>query len=856
MPTNQLNLHKIEQTDALYRAFEKINYNFEQISINGGGPSGKRGLTGLPGVAGVAGPAGLAGAKGNDGTRGSIWTVGNGAPASGTSPLLGDLYLDLLTSDIYQYNGASWDLKGSLGASGNAAGQFFKKGTTSNTVTNLDANYQLLLTSNVAETGTNIGGLYKLKVFNSGVNGSNIRIANQDARAFTSLWEDNSGFVINSYWNPSISGEERLIIQGLRSGDYSTHKLYANLIFDRITLNRAGDNPNTDAPFFLFGAPESVIDVKDKKTFGIIGGPVRFVSNTTGGVDFNDGAFRWNTDHFEYFYSGVWHSFDTTPSTVDPVVSITFDSLGSGPTNGLATITLSSPTSAFAASTFKIKAMNGIGFSDETVGTEKILGISGPGGGGGVSNAYSNIIVQQDGSTIATLNSSGEDSIYINAQNDLDVSVVGNKINLSYDATSSDIISPERLNFFGSRITYSTTWLGRSRQLLGPNRLGTLRGIWKGAENLAFPQDPARYEQMTGVLASAWRPDINPSVGISNMGARVSSWGWPQSSSDDAHKYQKVVLYTPIKQSKMGVGQFTQTAKLEYDFTTFKNTNSPAVSSLIETPSALRDSTQYTDTYTDRNYVFSFDHRRAPSVLNKIRSTSSNDGKVSFYRVSVVAYAYVNTLIGSLTNLSQTQQIYTGLGSPIPIHTAVMVYDSTVPWGIQIPTSAGPSPFYNDFYGDGATYASPVVYSYLSTHTREVSPAQFSEGTTSSNDIIDYYAVNSLGSTDFVSRLNLSKLNSVNEFNFKNTVQCNHIIKVESSDVIPLRYNEVAEIGFIMEKEYDDLSYPWGTAADFDIYTSYNTPTNQPNIGMKIIKAGVNVIYAHVNFELIGSNQL
>lgn len=853
MPTNQLNLHKIEQTDALYRAFEKINYNFEQISINGGGPSGKRGLTGLPGISGIAGPAGLAGAKGNDGTRGSIWTVGNGAPASGTSPLLGDLYLDLLTSDIYQFNGTNWDLKGSLGASQNAAGQFFKKGTTSNTVTNLDGNYQLLLTSNVTETGTNIGGLYKLKVFNSGVNGSNIRIANQDARAFLPLWEDYSGFVINSYWNPSISGEERLIIQGLRSGDYSSHKQYANLVFDRITLNRGGDNPDTDGPFFLLGAPESVIDINDKKTYGIVGGPVRFVSNTTGGTDFNDGAFRWNTDHFEYFYSGTWNSFDTTPSTVDPEISLSIDSIGAGPLNGLATISLSSPSSGFTATTFQLKAMTGITFSNES----GKLGISAPaGGGGGISDAFSSVEVRKDNVLVGTYNATSGDNLIINAQNDLDISITSNQINISYDSASNDIISPERMNFFGSRITYSMTWLSRSRQLLGPNRLGPLRGIWRGAENLAFPQDPARYEQMAGVLASAWRPDIDPTVGISNMDARVSSWGWPQASTEDAHKYQKVVLYTPIKQSKMGAGQFTQTAKLEYDFTTFKTSDSPAVSSLIETPSALRDSTQFTDTVTDRNYVFSFDHRRAPSVLNKIRSISSNDGKVSFYRVSVVAYAYVNTLIGSLSNIGQTQQIYTGLGSPIPIHTAVMVYDSTVPWGLQIPTSAGPSPFYDQFYGDGSTYASPVIYSYLSTHTREVSPAQFSEGTTSSNDLIDYYAVNSLGSTDFISRLNLSKLNSVNEYNFKNTVQCNHIIKVESSDVIPLRYNEVAEVGFVMEKEYDDVAYPWGTAADFDVYTSYNNPANQPNIGMKIIRAGVNVIYAHVNFELIGSNQL
>lgn len=853
MSLNQLNLHRIEQTDALFRAFEKINFNFEQLSLNGAGPTGKRGLTGLPGVSGPPGPAGVAGAQGDAGARGSYWTTGNGAPASGTGALESDLYMDLTTSDIYQFDGSIWILKGSLGISQGLIGNFFKKGLTSNTVLNTGDDYSLLLTSEVTETGVNIGGTYKLKVFNSGLNGNNIRIANQDARESSSEWSNYSGTVINSYWNSSDPEKERLIIQGLRNADYSTHKQYASIIFDRISLNRPADNPDTDGPFFLLAASESLINSNDLKTYGIIGGPVRFVSNTTGGTDFNDGCFRWNTDHFEYFYSGQWNSFDITAPVVDPIVSIVFDSLGSGPTYGLATITLSSQTSAFPATSFQIKAMNGIGFSDETAGGPiNILGISGPGGGGGVSNSFSNIVVQQDGVTLSTLNSSGEDSFYLNIQNDLDVSVAGNIINISYDAASNNIISPENLNFFGSRITYSSAWMHRSDELR--SRLGfTLGDMSWGSEYLSFAQDPSRYEFFSSVLASAWRADISPEIGLNVTTDRISSWGWPNSSTSVAHKYQKNVLYTPLKQTKMGIGQLRQTAKLEYDFTDFKTTNAPCSSSLIDKYANVANTSQYADTVTGRNYVLPMDYRRAPLVLNKIKSASSNDDKVSFYRVSVVAYAYVNSLLGNTSSSpALLQELYTGLGSPIPIHTAIMVYDSTVPWGQRIPESAGPSPYYDAYYGDGATFAAPVIYSYLSTHTREVAPAQFSEGNTESPVFADYYATNGLN-FDYVSGINLTKNNSTNTYNFRNTILSNHVIKVESSDVVPLRYNEVAEIGFVMEKDYE-LSHPWGSAKDFRIYQS--TQTGIPASTLKILRAGVSVIYAHVNFELIGSNQL
>ena len=129
MSTSPINLLLIQSSDGLAQAFDKINYNFEQLGFAGGGPAGKRGLTGLPGISGPPGPPGLPGARGAKGDRGSLWYTGKGEPPSGLlpAPRASDLYLDFNKSEIYQFSSSigqgTWQKVGKLTVTGAGGGQ-------------------------------------------------------------------------------------------------------------------------------------------------------------------------------------------------------------------------------------------------------------------------------------------------------------------------------------------------------------------------------------------------------------------------------------------------------------------------------------------------------------------------------------------------------------------------------------------------------------------------------------------------------------------------------------------------------------------------------------------------------------
>jgi len=55
------------------------------------------------GAAGPQGPPGPAGPAGATGTRGSLWNTGAGAPGTIPGVLAGDMYLDTVSGDVYQY---------------------------------------------------------------------------------------------------------------------------------------------------------------------------------------------------------------------------------------------------------------------------------------------------------------------------------------------------------------------------------------------------------------------------------------------------------------------------------------------------------------------------------------------------------------------------------------------------------------------------------------------------------------------------------------------------------------------------------------------------------------------------------
>jgi hypothetical protein len=101
------------------------------VNIKGDtGATGAAGATGATGATGDTGATGAAGANGADGTDGKTWFSGNGVPAGGTG-VVGDFYLDLDTSDIYEKTDvATWTSIGSFKGDTGSAGAAGSTGAT------------------------------------------------------------------------------------------------------------------------------------------------------------------------------------------------------------------------------------------------------------------------------------------------------------------------------------------------------------------------------------------------------------------------------------------------------------------------------------------------------------------------------------------------------------------------------------------------------------------------------------------------------------------------------------------------------------------------------------------------------
>jgi hypothetical protein len=92
-------IKEILASDNLSQLTDKINFNFDQFLINGGGPPG---------------PIGPIGPIGPTGPRGSYWFDGSGAPTTVIGSEEGDYYLDISTGDVYLYDGSLWTLEGNI----------------------------------------------------------------------------------------------------------------------------------------------------------------------------------------------------------------------------------------------------------------------------------------------------------------------------------------------------------------------------------------------------------------------------------------------------------------------------------------------------------------------------------------------------------------------------------------------------------------------------------------------------------------------------------------------------------------------------------------------------------------------
>jgi hypothetical protein len=116
-----INLLQLLSGDSQQTITDKINFNFDQVISMGGGPQGERGLRGEIGPIGPQGSTGIDGLAGKDGTT---WFTGVDLdfPVIGVS--VDDYYLDTASGVIYQYNGLTWDNRGTMLSSSNVFRQY------------------------------------------------------------------------------------------------------------------------------------------------------------------------------------------------------------------------------------------------------------------------------------------------------------------------------------------------------------------------------------------------------------------------------------------------------------------------------------------------------------------------------------------------------------------------------------------------------------------------------------------------------------------------------------------------------------------------------------------------------------
>ena len=94
-----ITIYEIIASDTVSQFADKVNYNFDQLLQNGGGPAGPQGPQG------PFGPTGPQGIIGPQGIRGSKWFQGSSFPTTGVNS--GDLFLNN-AGLVYEYSGSAW----------------------------------------------------------------------------------------------------------------------------------------------------------------------------------------------------------------------------------------------------------------------------------------------------------------------------------------------------------------------------------------------------------------------------------------------------------------------------------------------------------------------------------------------------------------------------------------------------------------------------------------------------------------------------------------------------------------------------------------------------------------------------
>lgn len=109
-------IQELLASDTLSQAVDKVNFNFDQLLLNGGGPVGP---------AGIPGPTGPVGGRG---IRGATWYNGSANPNTLIIPgIEEDDYFLQDNGQVWEYNGTAWiqtvvNLTGPTGATGSSVG--------------------------------------------------------------------------------------------------------------------------------------------------------------------------------------------------------------------------------------------------------------------------------------------------------------------------------------------------------------------------------------------------------------------------------------------------------------------------------------------------------------------------------------------------------------------------------------------------------------------------------------------------------------------------------------------------------------------------------------------------------------
>ena len=118
-----ITIQEIIASDTISQFVDKTNFNFDQLLLNGGGPSGPTGPKGPTGPAGGRGPKGSTWY--DDAATSNPGNTPNAVPPTAT-PLSGDYYLQF-NGQVWEYNGTTWvittvDLQGPAGPKGSGGG--------------------------------------------------------------------------------------------------------------------------------------------------------------------------------------------------------------------------------------------------------------------------------------------------------------------------------------------------------------------------------------------------------------------------------------------------------------------------------------------------------------------------------------------------------------------------------------------------------------------------------------------------------------------------------------------------------------------------------------------------------------